>query len=35
VAESLDQVLTAIPAASGDERVLAIIRKQAERIRDS
>jgi serine/threonine-protein kinase HipA len=35
VAESLDQVLTAIPATSGDERVLATIRRQAERIRDS
>ena len=33
VAEMLDRILTAIPAASGDERVLAIIRKQAERIR--
>jgi serine/threonine-protein kinase HipA len=35
VAETLDQILTAIPATSGDERVLAAIRKQAERIRGS
>jgi serine/threonine-protein kinase HipA len=33
VIETLDQVLTAIPAMPGDERVLAIIRRQAERIR--
>jgi serine/threonine-protein kinase HipA len=32
VTEMLDQVLTAIPAAPGDERVLAAIRGQAERI---
>jgi serine/threonine-protein kinase HipA len=32
VAETLDQVLAAIPAASGDARVLAVIREQAERI---
>ena len=32
VAETLDQVLTVLPAAAGDERVLAVIRKQAERI---
>jgi serine/threonine-protein kinase HipA len=30
--ETLDQVLTAIPATSGDARVLAVIREQAERI---
>lgn len=35
VTETLDQILTAIPATSGDERVLAAIRKQAERIRGS
>jgi len=32
VAETLDQVLTAIPATPGDARVLAVIRDQAERI---
>jgi serine/threonine-protein kinase HipA len=32
VAETLDQVLAAIPATPGDARVLAIIRDQAERI---
>ncbi len=32
VAETLDQILAGIPATSGDERVLAVIRKQAERI---
>jgi len=32
VTETLDQVLTAIPATPGDERVLAAIREQAERI---
>jgi serine/threonine-protein kinase HipA len=32
VTETLDRVLTAIPAAPGDERVLAVIRGQAERI---
>jgi len=32
VRETLDRVLAAIPAASGDDRVLAVIRDQAERI---
>jgi serine/threonine-protein kinase HipA len=32
VTETLDQVLAAIPATPGDARVLAVIRKQAERI---
>ena len=32
VAETLDRVLAAIPATSGDDRVLAAIRRQAERI---
>jgi serine/threonine-protein kinase HipA len=32
VTETLDRMLSAIPATSGDERVLAIIRKQTERI---
>jgi serine/threonine-protein kinase HipA len=32
VTETLDQVLAAIPAASGDERVLTAIREQTERI---
>ena len=32
VAETLDRVLGAIPATSGDDRVLAAIRRQAERI---
>jgi serine/threonine-protein kinase HipA len=32
VAETLDRVLAAIPVTPGDERVLAIIRKQAERL---
>jgi serine/threonine-protein kinase HipA len=32
VTETLDRVLTAIPAALGDDRVLAVIREQAERI---
>jgi len=32
VAETLDQVLAAIPATSGDTRVLAAVREQAERI---
>jgi serine/threonine-protein kinase HipA len=32
VTETLDRVLTAIPATSGDDRVLAVIREQAERI---
>jgi hypothetical protein len=32
VAETLDQVLAAIPATPGDTRVLAVIREQAERI---
>jgi serine/threonine-protein kinase HipA len=35
VTETLDQILTAIPATSGDERVLGAIRKQAGRIRGS
>ncbi|MGH3151679.1 MAG: type II toxin-antitoxin system HipA family toxin [Streptosporangiaceae bacterium] len=35
VAETLDQVLAAIPATSGDARVLAAIREQAERIRQA
>jgi serine/threonine-protein kinase HipA len=33
VTDTLDRVLTAIPATPGDERVLAVIREQAERIR--
>lgn len=32
VTETLDRVLAAIPATSGDDRVLAVIRRQAERI---
>lgn len=32
VTETLDQVLTAIPATPGDDRVLAVIHAQAERI---
>jgi hypothetical protein len=32
VAETLDQVLAAIPATPGDARVLAVIREQAERV---
>jgi serine/threonine-protein kinase HipA len=32
VTDTLEQVLTAIPAAPGDDRVLAVIRGQAERI---
>jgi hypothetical protein len=32
VAETLDRVLAVIPATSGDERVLDVIRQQAERI---
>lgn len=32
VAEMLDRVLTAIQATPGDERVLAVIRGQAERV---
>ena len=35
VAETLDQVLAAIPAIPGDARVLGVIREQAERIRRS
>ena len=31
IAETLDRVLAAIPEVPGDERVLAVIRKQAER----
>jgi serine/threonine-protein kinase HipA len=33
VTEMLDRVLTALPATSGDDRVLAIIRQQADRVR--
>jgi len=33
VAETLDQVLAALPATPGDARVLAVIRAQAERMR--
>jgi serine/threonine-protein kinase HipA len=33
VAEMLDRVLAAIPATPGDDRVLSVIREQAERIR--
>jgi serine/threonine-protein kinase HipA len=33
VTEMLDRVLTVLPATSGDDRVLAIIRQQAERVR--
>jgi serine/threonine-protein kinase HipA len=33
VAETLDRVLAAIPLTPGDERVLAVIRKQAEQLR--
>ena len=32
VTETLDQVLAAIPATPGDAQVLAVIRKQPERI---
>ncbi len=32
VTETLDRVLTAIPATPGDDRVLSVIREQAERI---
>ena len=32
VAETLDRVLAAIPQTPGDERVLAVIRKQAEQL---
>jgi serine/threonine-protein kinase HipA len=32
IAETLDQVLAAIPESAGDERVLAVIRTQAEQI---
>ena len=32
VTETLEQVITAIPATPGDDRVLAVIRGQAERI---
>jgi len=32
VRETLDRVIAAIPATSGDDRVLAVIRDQAERI---
>ena len=33
VAETLDRVLAAIPVTPGDERVLAVIRKQAEQLK--
>jgi serine/threonine-protein kinase HipA len=33
VSETLDHVLTAIPETPGDERVLAVIRRQAERVK--
>ena len=33
VAETLDRVLTAIPETPGDERVLAVIQRQAEQLR--
>jgi serine/threonine-protein kinase HipA len=33
VTETLDRVLSAIPSAAGDDRVLAVIREQAERLR--
>ena len=33
VAETLDRVLAAIPETPGDERVLAVIRKQTEQLR--
>jgi serine/threonine-protein kinase HipA len=33
VAETLDHVLAAIPETAGDERVLAVIGKQAEKLR--
>jgi serine/threonine-protein kinase HipA len=33
VAETLDHVLAAIPETAGDERVLAVISKQAEKLR--
>jgi serine/threonine-protein kinase HipA len=33
VAETLDRVLAAISETAGDERVLAVIRKQAEQLR--
>jgi hypothetical protein len=33
VAETLDHVLAAIPETAGDERVLAVISKQAEQLR--
>ena len=32
VAETLDRVLTAIPATPGNDLVLAVIRDQAERV---
>ena len=35
VAETLDRVLAAIPVTPGDERVLAVIREQAEQLRRS
>ena len=33
VAEMLDRVLAAIPETAGDERVLAVVSKQAEQLR--
>ena len=33
VAETLDSVLAAVPETAGDERVLAVIRKQTEQLR--
>lgn len=35
VTETLDRVLTAIPSTPGDDRVLRVIRTQAERLIDS
>jgi serine/threonine-protein kinase HipA len=32
VAETLDRVLAAVPETPGDERVLAVIRRQAEQL---
>jgi hypothetical protein len=33
VTETLDRVLSAIPEAPGDDRILGVIRGQAERVR--
>jgi serine/threonine-protein kinase HipA len=33
VAEMLDRVVAAVPATPGDDRVLSVVREQAERIR--